>query len=125
MKKLKNTTHSTSRKRSAASAKAASKKSKSIEQSTNTDQLCTSSTSGRIADSPTSTEEKHIEEDNAVCCKCNVSYEDDIQCNQGEEWFSVHMTSGYMQNVLIMTRCRKPQFREDKMSQTFFVISQL
>ena len=75
--KLKNTTHNTSRKRSAASARAASKykKSKSIEQSTDTDQPCTSSMSGRIADSPTSTEERHVKgEKDAICCECNVSY---------------------------------------------------
>ena len=90
--KLKNTTHNTSRKRSAASARAASKKSKSIEQSTDIDQPCTSSMSGRIADSPTSTEERHVKgEKDAICCECNVSYEDDIRCNRGEEWVQCKM----------------------------------
>ena len=41
--------------------------------------------SDRIPDSPTPTEERHIEED-AICCECNVPYEDDIRCNRGEEW---------------------------------------
>ena len=54
------------------STRAERKKSKSIEQSTDTDQPCTSS--------------MHIEEEDAICCECNVSYEDDIRCNGGEEW---------------------------------------
>ena len=83
--KLKNTTRNTNRKRSAASTRAANKKSKSIEQSADSDQPYTSSMSGRITDSPTPTEGRHVEED-AICCKYNVSYEDDIRCNRGEEW---------------------------------------
>ena len=32
------------------------------------------------------TEERIMEEEDAICCECNISYEDDVRSGCGEEW---------------------------------------
>ena len=92
--KLKNTTRNAGKKRAATGTRAASKKSKSNKANSGSmeiEQTLASLESGQIAQASTSketdqTKEKTTEDEDVICCECNISYEDDVRSGCGEEW---------------------------------------
>ena len=76
----------TARKRSATCTRAVSKKSKSTEQSSDINQPSTSENQAVIPEESDQAEMRDEEDEDATCCECNVSYEDDVRCSRGEEW---------------------------------------
>ena len=76
----------TGRKRSATCTRAVNKKSKSTEQLSDTNQPSTSDNLAVIPEGRDQAEKRDEKDEDATCCECNVSYEDDVRCSRGEEW---------------------------------------